>query len=113
MYAESQLNGILIHTVTNMYWKSYDICFGMSIWCKTAIWGILKSFIVFYLISESGSLLQLLLEGNYEAILLSEAVQNIFTVPAAVKEEKFDSSLEKQIQAYLDCSSVDVDNVER
>ncbi|XP_015283659.1 PREDICTED: tetratricopeptide repeat protein 27 [Gekko japonicus] len=63
--------------------------------------------------AESGSLLQLLLEGNYEAILLSEAVQNIFTVPAATKEEKFDSYLEKQIQAYLDSSSVDVDSVER
>ncbi|XP_060100342.1 tetratricopeptide repeat protein 27 [Heteronotia binoei] len=65
------------------------------------------------LAAESGSLLQLLLEGNYEVILLSEAVQNIFTVPAAAKEEKFDSYLEKQIQAYLDCSSVDVDSVER
>ncbi|XP_048340105.1 tetratricopeptide repeat protein 27 [Sphaerodactylus townsendi] len=63
--------------------------------------------------TESGSLLQLLLEGNYENILLSEAVQNIFTAPATVKEEKFDSYLEKQIQVYLDCSSANTDNVER
>ncbi|XP_054836524.1 tetratricopeptide repeat protein 27 isoform X2 [Eublepharis macularius] len=63
--------------------------------------------------AESGSLLQLLLEGKYEAVLLSKAVQNIFTTPATAKEENFDTYLEKQIQVYLDCSSVNVDNLER
>ncbi|XP_053159769.1 tetratricopeptide repeat protein 27 isoform X2 [Hemicordylus capensis] len=63
--------------------------------------------------AESGSLLQLLLEGNYEAILLSEAVQNVFTKPAAGEEETIDSYLERQIQVYLDCSSADVDSMER
>lgn len=63
--------------------------------------------------AESGSLLQLLLEGNYEGILLSEAVQNVFTTPSAGGEETIDSYLEKQIQAYLDCSSADADCMER
>ncbi|XP_062980326.1 tetratricopeptide repeat protein 27 isoform X2 [Elgaria multicarinata webbii] len=62
--------------------------------------------------AESGSLLQLLLEGNYEAILLSKAVQHVFTRPARA-EEALDSYLEKQIQVYLDCSSADIDSIER
>ncbi|XP_062830375.1 tetratricopeptide repeat protein 27 isoform X2 [Anolis carolinensis] len=62
--------------------------------------------------AESGSLLQLLLEGNYESILLSKAVQNIFTAPAET-EEPLDSYFKKQIQLYLDCTSADVDAIER
>ncbi|XP_060609985.2 tetratricopeptide repeat protein 27 isoform X1 [Anolis sagrei] len=62
--------------------------------------------------AESGSLLQLLLEGNYESILLSKAVQNIFSAPAG-NEEPIDSYFKKQIQLYLDCTSADVDTIER
>lgn len=64
-----------------------------------------------YFVLESGSLLQLLLEGNYEAILLSEAVCDVFTAPLA--KDTIESYLEKQIQAYLDCSSAEVDSMER
>nr|XP_034964144.1 tetratricopeptide repeat protein 27 isoform X1 [Zootoca vivipara] len=63
--------------------------------------------------AESGSLLQLLLEGNYEAILLSKAVQDIFRAPEVAEEDTIASYLEKQIQDYLDCSSVDTDPMER
>ncbi|XP_044308072.1 tetratricopeptide repeat protein 27 [Varanus komodoensis] len=63
--------------------------------------------------AESGSLLQLLLEGNYEAILLSKAVQNIFTRPVRAEEETIDNYLEKQVQGYLDYSSADIDSMER
>uniref|UniRef100_A0A670HXT3 Tetratricopeptide repeat protein 27 n=1 Tax=Podarcis muralis TaxID=64176 RepID=A0A670HXT3_PODMU len=59
--------------------------------------GFLRLSLCFIL--ESGSLLQLLLEGNYEAVLLSKAVQDIFTTP--------------EIQDYLDCSSADTDPMER
>uniref|UniRef100_A0A8C5MD86 Tetratricopeptide repeat protein 27 n=1 Tax=Leptobrachium leishanense TaxID=445787 RepID=A0A8C5MD86_9ANUR len=46
------------------------------------------------------SLLQLLLEGNFEGILLSPLVQDIFTAPAP--EEKIDLYFERQISAFLD-----------
>ncbi|KAM6461781.1 tetratricopeptide repeat protein 27 [Liasis olivaceus] len=62
--------------------------------------------------AESGSLLQLLLEGNYESIFLSKAVQNVFTT-SSEEEDTIESYLEKQIQAYLDCSSADIDSIER
>ncbi|XP_070583221.1 tetratricopeptide repeat protein 27 [Erythrolamprus reginae] len=62
--------------------------------------------------AESGSLLQLLLEGNYESIFLSKAVQNVFTT-SSEKEDTIESYLEKQIQAYLACSSADIDSIER
>nr|XP_020658496.1 tetratricopeptide repeat protein 27 [Pogona vitticeps] len=63
--------------------------------------------------AESGSLLQLLLEGNYKAILLSKAVQNVFTTPAGTEEGTIDSYLQNQIQVYLDCTSADIDSMER
>ncbi|NWR56124.1 TTC27 protein, partial [Bucorvus abyssinicus] len=61
--------------------------------------------------AESGSLLQLIFEGKYEAIFSNSAIQNIFSA-SSVMEENIDSYLEKQILAYLDCSA-DVDNTER
>ncbi|XP_053879896.1 tetratricopeptide repeat protein 27 isoform X3 [Malaclemys terrapin pileata] len=60
----------------------------------------------------SESLLQLHFEGNYEAILLSEVIQDVFTT-LTMTEEKIDTYLEKLIVAYLDCSAADADNVER
>ncbi|KAM3853073.1 tetratricopeptide repeat protein 27 isoform 2-T2 [Vipera latastei] len=62
--------------------------------------------------AESGSLLQLLLEGNYESIFLSKAIQNVFTVSSG-KGNTIESYLEKQIQVYLDGSSADIDSIER
>ncbi|XP_067418753.1 tetratricopeptide repeat protein 27 isoform X2 [Emydura macquarii macquarii] len=62
--------------------------------------------------AESESLLQLHFEGNYEAILLSEVIQDVFTA-LTTTEEKIDIFLEKLIVAYLDCSAADADNVER
>ncbi|XP_010136303.1 PREDICTED: tetratricopeptide repeat protein 27-like, partial [Buceros rhinoceros silvestris] len=59
----------------------------------------------------SGSLLQLIFDGKYEAIFSNSAIQNIFSANS-VREENIDSYLEKQILAYLD-SSADVDNTER
>lgn len=73
--------------------------------------GFLRLSLCFIL--ESRSLLQLLLEGNYEAVLLSKAVQDIFTTPEVTEEDTIASYLEKQIQDYLDCSSADTDPMER
>ncbi|XP_061221864.1 tetratricopeptide repeat protein 27 [Neopsephotus bourkii] len=61
--------------------------------------------------AETGSLLQLILDGKYEALFSSSAIQNVFSA-SSVAEENIDSYLEKQILAYLDCSA-EVDNVER
>ncbi|XP_039916140.1 tetratricopeptide repeat protein 27 isoform X2 [Hirundo rustica] len=61
--------------------------------------------------AESGSLLQLMFDGKYEAIFSNSAIQNVFS-ESSVTEENIDTYLEKQILAYLDCSA-EVDNVER
>lgn len=65
----------------------------------------------FFSLPESGSLLQLMFDGKYEAIFSNSAVQNVFSA-SSVTEENIDTYLEKQILAYLDCSA-EVDNVER
>ncbi|XP_075059769.1 tetratricopeptide repeat protein 27 [Mixophyes fleayi] len=50
--------------------------------------------------AEIASLLQLLHEGNYEAIILGPLVQEIFNTPDP--DEKLDLYLERQIAAFLD-----------
>ncbi|NXH19978.1 TTC27 protein, partial [Bucco capensis] len=61
--------------------------------------------------AESGSLLQLIFDGKYEAIFSSSAIQNVFS-GSSVTEDNIDSYLEKQILAYLDCPA-EADNIER
>ncbi|XP_051471269.1 tetratricopeptide repeat protein 27 [Apus apus] len=61
--------------------------------------------------AESGSLLQLIFDGKYEAIFSNSAIRNVFSASSVV-EEDIDSYLERQILAYLD-RSADTDNVER
>lgn len=61
--------------------------------------------------AESGSLLQLIFDGKYEAIFSNSAIRNVFSA-SSVAEENIESYLEKQILTYLDCSA-EVDNVER
>ncbi|XP_018408396.1 PREDICTED: tetratricopeptide repeat protein 27 [Nanorana parkeri] len=50
--------------------------------------------------AEITSLLELLFEGNYEAIVLSPLMQEIFSVPDP--DEKLDFYLERQISTFLD-----------
>uniref|UniRef100_A0A8C4UJH4 Tetratricopeptide repeat protein 27 n=1 Tax=Falco tinnunculus TaxID=100819 RepID=A0A8C4UJH4_FALTI len=61
--------------------------------------------------AESGSLLQLIFDGKYEAIFSNSAIQNVFSA-SSVTEDNIDSYLEKQILAYLD-RSAEADNLER
>ncbi|OXB65438.1 hypothetical protein ASZ78_005065 [Callipepla squamata] len=61
--------------------------------------------------TESGSVLQLIFDGKYEAIFSNSAIRNVFSA-SSVAEEDIESYLEKQILTYLDCST-EVDNVER
>ncbi|OXB71969.1 UNVERIFIED_CONTAM: hypothetical protein H355_003571 [Colinus virginianus] len=61
--------------------------------------------------TDSGSVLQLIFDGKYEAIFSNSAIRNVFSA-SSVAEEDIERYLEKQILMYLDCST-EVDNVER
>ncbi|MBN3273532.1 TTC27 protein, partial [Polyodon spathula] len=59
-----------------------------------------------FTVAESGPLLQSLLDGSFEGILLNPVILDILTAES-VAEEKIDSYLEKQILAYLNASTED------
>ncbi|XP_043914425.1 tetratricopeptide repeat protein 27 [Protopterus annectens] len=61
-------------------------------------------------LTDNEDLLQLLFEGNFKAILLSQAVQDIFVTPLTA--EQIDVYLEKQILTYLDHCAED-DRIKR
>nr|XP_033791575.1 tetratricopeptide repeat protein 27 isoform X2 [Geotrypetes seraphini] len=56
-------------------------------------------------VTKSELLLQLLLDGKFEAVLRSPLVQDIFGTPACA-EERIDSYFERHILAYLENTSV-------
>lgn len=68
-------------------------------------------FFNFFIFPESGSVLQLIFDGKYEAIFSNSTIRNVFSA-SSVAEEDIESYLEKQILMYLDCST-EVDNMER